>query len=79
MSIRLCEGNHLIDVCLMRYEREVPILKSQLPMVSNFLGAVSEKPNIVSCGRVTAYVLNTLEKMQDAFWQNWSSLPVHYL
>ena len=64
MSFRLWEGSQLEDVCIMRCGKDMPMIKSQLGMISILLGAVSEKPEIVSCGGVGGVdVLKTLDKM----------------
>ena len=42
------------------------LVKSQIGMVSKVLGAISEKPEIVSCGSVGLDVFKTLDKMPSA-------------
>ena len=63
MSIRLWEGSPLVNLCIMRRGSDLPLIKSQIRMISNLLGAVSEKLDIVCCGGVGVDVLKTLDKM----------------
>ena len=49
-SVRLWDGSQLVDVCIIRCRRDLPLFKNQLGMVSKLLGAVSEELVIVSSG-----------------------------
>ena len=66
MGISLWEGSQLVDVYIMRCGRYMPLINSQLGMILNLLGVVSEKPNIVSCGDSGVDVLKTLDKMPSS-------------
>ena len=47
----------------MRCGKDMPLIKSQLGLMSKLLVAGSQKPEIVSCGGVGVVVLKTLDKM----------------
>ena len=42
VSVRLWEGDRLMDLCLVCCGRNIPEVKSQLTMVAKFLGVVSK-------------------------------------
>ena len=66
MSIHLWEGSQIVDVCIMRYARDMSLIKSQLGMTSNLLGTVSEKLGILCCGGVAVDVLKTLDELPSS-------------
>ena len=72
MGICLWDGSQLVDVCIMRCGKDMPLVKDQLGMVSKLLGATFEEPDIVSCGCVGVDVSKTLEKMLS------SKVGLHY-
>ena len=63
MRVRLREGSQLVDVCIMRCGRDMPLIKSQLGMISNVLEAVPEKPDMVTCGGDGVVVLKTSDRL----------------
>ena len=47
----------------MRWGTPIPLLKSQLEMFQDFLGAIIENQDVASCGGVGEVVLKTLGRM----------------
>ena len=66
LNIPLWDKSQSVDVCIMKFGSGMPLIRSQLVMVAKLLGAVSEKPDIVSCGVVGVDMLKTLDKMPSS-------------
>ena len=52
MCVRFWERSWPVVVCLMRYDRGVPIIKFQIFLNANLLRAVTDKRDTVCCGGV---------------------------
>ena len=66
MIIRPGERNQLVDVCILRCGRDIPMVQSQSGMIAKLLRAFSEKRNIVNCGGVIVNFLKRLNKMPSS-------------
>ena len=62
MSVKLWEGRRLLDLDLLRNDRDAPIGKSLLSKISKFLSVVSQDPEISSCGGIGVDVRKTLDR-----------------
>ena len=61
---RLWEGGRSLDLDLLQCDSDAPIVKSQLAMMAQVLGAISGllSSEIIPCGRVGADVISFLDR-----------------
>ena len=57
MSVRLWEGGQLLDLDLLRSDRDAPFVKCRLSNFPQFLSVVSRNPENNSCGGVGVEVM----------------------
>ena len=72
MSVRFWEGRWLLDLVMLRRDREAPVLKSQFSMIAVFLGVVSRTPENDFCSGVGVDIITTFESCSN------SKVGVHY-
>ena len=62
MSVRFWEKGRLLDLEMLQCERDAPVVKRQMSMITHFPVVVSRSSEFVSCGGVSASVIKTLDR-----------------
>ena len=80
LSISFWEGKESVTVTLAHCDRDVPVVKSNVLLMSQLLGAVSTEPRVICCGGSSLEFIKALDQApsQKAVIQYPFSLsPVH--
>ena len=56
-SVRFWEGGRFVDLNMLRYHRDAPVVQSQLSMIAQFFSVVSRSPENIKCGGVVVDVV----------------------
>ena len=62
LSISFWEGKELVTVTLAHCGRDVPVIKSNVLLMSQLLGAVSTEPRVICCGGSSLEFIKALDQ-----------------